>query len=191
MAGVLEQATLPELLNAADTIADDVRTTFGSLTPEQLNWKPTPKAWSVGQCLDHLIESNTKYFPTFEAIAEGRRRRRLWERVPGLPGVFGKMLVGSVGPEMRRTLPAPAIFVPTQSDVDPGIVERFAEHQRTATGLMRRTEHLDLDREIIASPVSGLITLSLMNAYRVLVRHELRHVAQAKRVMGMEGFPKG
>ena len=24
------------------------------LTPEQLNWRPRPDAWSVGQCLHHL-----------------------------------------------------------------------------------------------------------------------------------------
>ena len=40
------------------------------LTPEQLNWKPAPEKWSVGQCLEHLAISTEVYLgPIADALA--------------------------------------------------------------------------------------------------------------------------
>ena len=36
---------------------------FGSLTSEQLNWKPASNTWSIAQNLDHLIVVNETYYP--------------------------------------------------------------------------------------------------------------------------------
>jgi len=54
---------------------------------------------------------------------------------------------------------------------------------------MKATEHLDLERIIISSPVTSVVTYSLMDAYRVIVVHEHRHFQQAKRVTEESGFP--
>ena len=45
-------------LDAADVRAKAVAE---SLTPRQLNWKPSPAEWSVGQCLEHLSIANEVY----------------------------------------------------------------------------------------------------------------------------------
>jgi hypothetical protein len=47
---------------------------------------------------------------------------------------------------------------------------------------MKATEHLDLEKIIITSPALGMVTYSLMDAYRIIVVHEARHFQQAKRV---------
>jgi hypothetical protein len=54
---------------------------------------------------------------------------------------------------------------------------------------MKATEHLDLDGIIISSPVTPVVTYSLMDAYRVIVVHERRHFQQAQRVTQESGFP--
>jgi hypothetical protein len=54
---------------------------------------------------------------------------------------------------------------------------------------MRATEDLDLEKIIISSPVTNLITYSLMDAYRIIITHEKRHLLQAIRVSEMDGFP--
>jgi hypothetical protein len=51
------------------------------------------------------------------------------------------------------------------------------------------TSHLDLERIVITSPALSIVTYSLMDAYRVIVVHEKRHVLQAKRVMEEPAFP--
>jgi hypothetical protein len=56
---------------------------------------------------------------------------------------------------------------------------------------MKATEDLDVEKIIISSPVTNLITYSLMDAYRIIINHEKRHFLQAIRVSEMDGFPKG
>jgi hypothetical protein len=54
---------------------------------------------------------------------------------------------------------------------------------------MKATEHLDLEKIVITSPVAGAVIYSLMDAYRLIVVHEQRHFQQAKRVTEETGFP--
>jgi len=54
---------------------------------------------------------------------------------------------------------------------------------------MKATEHLDLEKIVITSPVAGVVVYSLMDAYRLIVVHEQRHFQQAKRVTEEPSFP--
>ena len=54
---------------------------------------------------------------------------------------------------------------------------------------MEATHGLDLNSITITSPVSRLITYSLMDAYRIIVVHEQNHLVQPRRVMESPGFP--
>src|SRR6476646_1162397 len=49
---------LSKELDAADARA---ATLLNGLGPAQLNWKPNPRTWSVGQCLEHLCLSHEVY----------------------------------------------------------------------------------------------------------------------------------
>ena len=52
--------------NWTSTLSDISRqylSEFGSLTNEQLNWKPNSTVWSIAQNLDHLIVTNESYYP--------------------------------------------------------------------------------------------------------------------------------
>jgi len=73
---------LTTILAEASLVADETERMFGHLSGEQLNWKPGPEEWSVGQCFDHVVISNRPYEPIVEEILAGRRRRRFRERVP-------------------------------------------------------------------------------------------------------------
>ena len=42
--------------------------TFSHLSENQLNWKPHPECWSVGECLSHLVNSNGLYLNKFQSI---------------------------------------------------------------------------------------------------------------------------
>jgi hypothetical protein len=50
---------------------------------------------------------------------------------------------------------------------------------------------LDLEKIVISSPGTNFITYSLMDAYRIIVDHEKRHLLQAMMVAEMNAFPKG
>jgi len=186
-----QAAPLSELVLAANAIADETLAAFGQFTAEQLNWKPDAERWSVAQCFDHLVTANAAYFPVFDQVLSGKNKRTFWTSLPWLPGFWGKMLIKSVSPESARKLKAPRIFQPASSRVDGAIIRRFVDQQHQVIKYMKATEGMDAERIIIPSPVTGLITYSLMDAYRVIVGHERRHILQARRVTATDGFPKG
>ncbi|HEU4870237.1 MAG TPA: hypothetical protein VFT08_05245, partial [Pyrinomonadaceae bacterium] len=101
----------------------------------------------------------------------------------------GKLLIKSLDPVKGRKLKAPKNFQPAQSDISGSIIDDFVAQQATIVEKMKATEHLDLERTIISSPVTSVVTYSLMDAYRVIVVHEARHFQQAQRVTQESGFP--
>jgi DinB superfamily len=177
-------------LEGLKTIAEDARKTFGGLSSAQLNWKPGAEHWSVGQCFEHLIKTNRSFFPTLERLARGEHKSRAWERLSPFSGFFGRMALKSVAPESPRKFKAPRGFRPSASDVDAAVIEQFAAHQSELAELMKATAGLDLKKTVVTSPISGLVTYSLLDAFRIVVAHERRHFEQARRVTEAEGFPR-
>ena len=176
------------VITKATDVANAAKTTFGHLTPSQLNWKPSAERWSVAQCFDHLITVNKGYFPVIDSVLAGQKRT-LWESMPILPGLMGKMVIKAVEPTSTRKFKARKNFEPAQSDISGSIINDFVEHQAEVVEKMKATHHLDLEKIVITSPVAAVMTYSLIDAYRIIVIHEERHFQQAKRVIEETGFP--
>jgi hypothetical protein len=170
-------------------ISDDVRTKFGKLSAEQLNWKPSPESWSVGQCLDHLMTTNRPYVKIVDETLSGNRQTRVMERIPILPGVFGKLLIKYLDPKSERKLKAPLKFQPASSNVPGTIVSDFVKQQGEVAARMEAASGINPERIIISSPAVSVITYSLLDAFRVIETHERRHFAQAERVTQNSHFP--
>jgi hypothetical protein len=164
-------------------IAEDVQHTFGALTVAQLNWKPAPQVWSIAQCLDHLITSNSTYMPIVELVLAGQKPTSFWQAVPLLPRMWGRLLIKQLAPDNTRKSKTVEVFEPSSSPIGPDIVARFAAHQQQVISMMERTAQLDLEHIIITSPALGFVTYSLRDAYEIVVVHEQRHVLQAKRLL--------
>src|SRR5690242_19956017 len=173
---------LDTLLRDAKQIADDARTSFGAMSPAQLNWKPSPERWSIAQCFDHLMTSNRGYFPIMESVRDGKKQNTFWTRLPVLPGLAGKLLIKSLDPASTRKIRAPKKFEPAQSDISASIIDDFVTQQERVIEGMKSTSHLDLEKIVITSPALSFVAYSLMDAYRIIVTHERRHLQQAKRV---------
>lgn len=182
--------SLAGLIAQAKEIARHAEQEFGDLSVEQINWKPDRDQWSIGQCFDHLIKSNQAYYPTFEKVVRREKKSTFWERIPGMPAVWAKMLLNLLEPDSATKLKAPGIFKPTRSSIDEYIVGRFIEEQGKLISFMKETALPELEKIIVSSPVSGLITYSLIDCYRILITHERRHFHQAKRVMESNAFPR-
>lgn len=182
-------ADLGTLITSANKIADETSSTFGNLSVAQLNWKPSPERWSVGQCFDHLLTSNKGYFPVIEEVLAGKKRT-FWQSIPVLPGLAGRLLIKSLDPSTTRKVKAPKRFEPAQSSISGSIINDFVAQQGRIVEKMKATEHLDLENIVITSPAAAVITYSLIDAYRIIVVHEQRHFQQAKRVTEEPAFPK-
>ncbi|HLA95902.1 MAG TPA: DinB family protein [Pyrinomonadaceae bacterium] len=171
-------------------VAGDAKTTFGDLSAEQLNWKPGEKGWSVAQCLDHIVKTNTQFYPEFEKLASGNRKNSFWENYSPLSGWGGRFLIKAVSEDSKKAkAPSKSIVPPSALDAD--IVDTFCAHVADVNGQVEAVTGTDIDikKTIVTSPFLAIFTYSLDDAFTVLVEHSKRHVRQAKRVMEADGFP--
>lgn len=168
--------------------AKDVQNSFGSLTNEQLNWKPAENSWSIAQCLDHLIRSNIEFDDEWPKLLSGARKNSFLENWSPLTGFFGRLLISSLAKDSRKTK-APSKSIVPPSEVDAGIVDRFVENIETTNKNIAGCEGVDLHKTVLTSPFMGLITYRLDDAFSILVEHSKRHIRQAKRVTEAAGFP--
>jgi DinB superfamily len=182
--------SVPDLVADAESIALEAQRTFGSLSPAQLNWKPGADAWSVAQCFDHLIRINSTYFPALRRIQEKGYTPGWRDRVPFLSRLIGSLVLKAVEPGAPRKFKAAAHVTPASSAIDGQIIERFVTHQQEVIRHMKQTaERGDLGGMIIVSPVASAAFYSVLDAFRIVVAHERRHMEQAGRVRRTVGFP--
>ena len=179
---------LDTLTSELQKIAEDSKATFGNLSAEQINWKPSAEGWSVGQCFEHLIKTNSLFFPELEKIEMGMRKNSFLENYSPLSSFFGNLLVKSLQKDERKfKAPSPAIVPPSEIEAD--IIEQFSTHQTEVIDKIKQTENANWQKTIITSPFMKLMTYKLEDGFRIVVEHERRHFRQAERVLKTEGFP--
>jgi len=170
-------------------IAVDARDSFGAMSEDQLNWKPRADGWSVGQYLEHLILTNEKFYPEMDKLAAGTRKNSFIENWSPLSGFFGRFLIKAVSEDSKKAK-APSKDIVPPSDVPADIVDKFSQHVADLNAKVVACAAADVKKTVVTSPFLAIFTYSLDDAYTVLVEHTKRHIRQAKRVMGSEGFPK-
>ena len=169
-------------------IIEDARASFGSLSREQLNWKPGADSWSVAQCLDHLIKTNEQFYPEFERLASGDRKNTFWQNYSPFTGMGGRFLINAVMNDSKKAK-APSKNIVPPSDIPGDIVERFAANICEVASKIEVCSSADLKKTVVSSPFTSVLTYTLDDAYTVVVEHSKRHIRQAKRVMETQGFP--
>jgi hypothetical protein len=170
------------------SVTEDVKRSFGGLSPEQLNWRPAPDSWSVAQCLDHLIKSNEEFYPEMEGLAAGTRKNTLWQTWSPLSGIAGAFLVSTLKKDGSKVKTNQKMTPP--SDIGADIIDRFLQHQADFTSKLRSASGADWRKVVLTSPFVKIMTYRMDIGIQALIEHEKRHVRQAKRVMETEGFPK-
>ena len=181
--------SLAEVRTGLDAVARDVQETFGRFTARQLNWRPDARQWSVAQCFEHLVTANQLMFRAAEEALDDASPRTIWQRLPVLPGILGRMLVRSQAPGGARKFKAPAKAAPSMRDVAPDVVQRFLTQQRDA---VTRVEALDEGKAagtIMTSPFVAVVTYSVLDGWRLVYAHNRRHIEQARRVTQSSAFP--
>jgi hypothetical protein len=181
--------SLTQVRAGLDDLAHQVQTKFGALDVRQLNWRPDAARWSVAQCLEHLVTANRLMLRAAEDALDAARPRTFWQRVPVLPGFFGRALIRSQAPSSARKYTASAKAQPASSDIPADIIPRFVEQHREAAGWVERLDEHAAARTIMVSPFVSVITYSVLDGCRLVVAHDWRHVGQASRVTQSPGFP--
>jgi DinB superfamily len=182
--------TLDQVRAELARTAADVRATFGHLDGRQLNWRPDATSWSVAQCFDHLINANREMCRAMRLAGDPAVSRTIWQRLPILPGLFGRVMVRSLGPTVTRKFTAPKTATPSASEIDTRVLDRFAAGHGEVEALAGTFGARDPARLIMVSPFVRFITYSVLDGFRLIAAHERRHYEQARRVLQATGFPR-
>jgi hypothetical protein len=173
-------------LTACDARAEAVAR---SLTREQINWKPRPDAWGIGQCLEHLAAGNELYLEAIEAALTRNLNTGPVEEVA--PGAFSRWFIRAyIEPSAQtKRATAPAKIRPP-ADVDAGILDRFLRSNERARALMRRASDYDVNRVRFRNPFIPVIRFTVGTGFVILPAHQRRHLLQAERVRDLAATPQ-
>jgi hypothetical protein len=178
-----------EVRNGLDCMAQETQATFGGFNARQLNWRPDAARWSVAQCFEHLLTTNRLMFRAADDALNDARPRTLWQRVPVLPGVLGRMLIRSQSPNAARRFTAPSKSQPATSDIAADIIQRVVEQHGDAVAWVQAHDERDAARAIMTSPFMSVVTYSVLDGWRLILAHDRRHFEQARRIALSPGFP--
>ena len=180
---------LPSLLSGLDAVAADAHATFGALDGRQLNWRPDATRCSVAQCLEHLLSANRLMLRASQDALDETHAPTIWQQLPLLPALFGRMLIRSQAPQATRKFTASPLATPAASDLPADIVVRFVAQNAEITRWLSQLDEPHAARVIMTSPFVAFITYSVLDGARLVLAHDHRHLDQARRVMQSPGFP--
>ena len=186
----MDYTTLPfaQVQAGLDAVAADTQSTFGALDARQLNWRPDATRWSVAQCFEHLLTANRLMVQSAQAALDGTPRT-VWQRLPVLPGVFGRLLVRSQAPQATRKFTASPLATPAASDIAPDTLQRFIAQDHEIVRWLRGMDERRAAGVVMTSPFVSFIVYSVLDGARLVLAHDHRHIEQARRVMQARGFP--
>jgi hypothetical protein len=166
------------------------------LSHESFHRRPPGGGWSVAQCLEHLLVTDSRMVERLEeAIARARAEGRLASpeaaAAPARLGWLDRLFVHATGPgregakspPMRSTAPGP---------YDPGdpeararqrddVLADYGAMQDRMTAAARAADGLDLAGIRVASAAAAWLKVSLAAWFVGLAGHHERHLAQARR----------
>jgi hypothetical protein len=151
------------------------------LSVEQLNWKPRPGSWSVGQCLEHLCISGELYLPPIAKALNNRQPSPVDAVTPGWFGAWFIRTYIAPSPHTKKA-PAPKKIRPVLSVVEPSVLDRFLAVNRDARALIERAQPYDVNRIRFVNPFIPIIRFTVGTGFEIVAKHEDRHLLQAEKI---------
>jgi len=179
---------IQEFITATTTNVERALKIFSSLSEKQLNWKPAPDVWSVGECISHLVNSNNLYLNKIEKILSlntSSQEKDFYYK----QSLFGKLIAKGVDPAYVRKSKTFKVFFPDSSEINKDIIDEYVVSSKRFIEIAGRMRKIDLKRIKLSSPVNKLIRLNLGDPLIIIPKHDERHLNQAERVMSQKEFP--
>lgn len=157
---------------------------ISALPIEKLNWKANAESWSVLECFEHLNLYGDFYIPE---ITNQIERSKTIPKENFKPGFLGNYFAKTMLPKNPiRKMKTFKDKNPIGSKLDALTLNRFIFQQEQIVALLEKAKHIDLSKTKTAISISKIIKLKLGDTFRVVVYHNLRHIAQANRVLDLQ-----
>jgi hypothetical protein len=180
----------PDLEQQLDRSIEEARAVLDGLTPDQVNWRPAPDRWSIGECISHLNVSIRAVLPALDRAVETARERGFAGTGTGRYGWFANWMVRAQEPPVKRRVKTFPVFQPVAARHD---AARLLPEFRAVRGELRerlaRAEEIYWGRAKVVSPASRFFRLPFGAYVAFLLAHDRRHLWQAREVRNHPGFP--
>jgi len=174
------------------TLRDVTQRRFRPLTDDQLNRRPGPGKWSVGQCLEHLNIVGGLYLPTITRKLKQAQARNTRPAAIVKHGLIGRKMAEAMRtPPSEKAMKSPQQYAPSGARLPRTVVEVFGRQLDELEGLLEQARCVNANAIRIPNPIIPLLWPRLPDVVELLVEHAKRHVAQAERVLESRGITPG
>ena len=174
-----------------EQLSADADTLAAPLTHEQFTWRAGPEIWSIAQCIDHLNATARFYLPYLDEAIADAIRRGLYAEGPFTYRRLGRIVVAVTEPPSRIRGKARPVLQPRDPRRPEEVMPAFRAYQVQYVDRLRQANGLDLARASVRTPFARWLWMSLGSGFALMAAHERRHLAQARKVRAMPGFPAG
>lgn len=177
-----------------DHCANDVAGPIAALSPEQLNFQPNERTWSVAQCLAHLNAYYRYYIPVFRGKISNTRFHDPSDYFSSSPlgiAVYRSVKLGKVK-NIKRKLKSAKDYNPliNNSLSLENVVEEYLDHVKDFKTVLQEGTQVNLRKTKCPLSLRPVVKLNLGDAFIFITYHNERHIEQMKRVIGLSRFPK-
>jgi len=171
-----------------ENVEEDAQELTAPLNDTQFNWRPSPKQWSISECLAHLNVTAGLVLPVLAKEIERGRAAGMTGLGPFRHGFFSRWFVGFMDAPPKFRVKAPKIYLPPVGHLKEKVLPEFLATHRQMLELVTKANGLDLARIKVPSP-AGPLKMSLGQRIALLVAHDRRHLWQAWQVRKHREFP--
>ena len=180
---------LREQLERIEAIKRDALELVDALNDAQVNWRPDPGRWSIGQCLSHVILTGAPYLARLDGLLEEAHQRERSGQPPYRQGIVSRWFIRSMEPPPRFKAKTFRSMEPADSVSRDTLIREFIEFHDALAARVRTMRRVDLDRARMASPFFRPLRFTLGQAIALLITHARRHLWQARQVRQHPSFP--
>jgi hypothetical protein len=171
-----------------ENVEEDAQELTATLSDTQFNWRPSPKQWSISECLAHLNVTAGIDLPVLAKEVERGRAAGMTGHGPFQHGFFSRWFVGFMDAPPKFRVKAPKIYLPPVGHLKDKVLPEFLAVHQQMLELIAKANGLDLARIKVPSP-AGPFKMSLGQRLALVAAHERRHLWQAWQVRKHRDFP--
>src|SRR5688572_14478645 len=157
------------------------------------SWQPNDgRGWSVGQCLDHLSQTNRLYMASIRDALANAPRGEKPATAPIESSWFGRWFAQSMEPGSMK-MKAPKKVVPRSATSRQQVWTEFARGLDELEPIIRDADRIGLNRATFPSQLFEFSRVRVGTGFRIMLAHMRRHIRQAERVLETRAVeaPKG
>jgi hypothetical protein len=175
---------LDQLIGTVEQVKGLAQQRFRPLNEDELNRRPGPSKWSVGQCLEHLNIIGGLYLPEMSQRLRRAKERGTRPAEYVKSGPIGRRLTASMRvPAREKPLKTPQKFAPSGSRLPRTVVEVFMRQLDEMLRLLQQAREVNANAVRIPNAIIPLLRLRLPDQFAFMIAHMQRHVQQAERVL--------